>query len=381
MRIGMVSTYPPIECGIATYSQYLTNALMESGNEVYVFSQYGGKGDHVFGCYSPQEKTIAGNIFEMVSKMTPDVVHIQHEFGLWGGPVVGGNGVGIQVIELVLRCRMAGLPVLMTFHTVREKFNAEEQETVIRLLLQESDGIIVHGDYYKKILSEHFGHAGKIHVIPHGVREMEEVGDARKKVGVEGKKVILVCGYMRASKGSDKVVEIFPKVAEAVDNAILVIATRSRSVDHPEYQKELYRMVEESPVADRIVVLHGQFPQHIFDTLLSAADVMALPYEVGGQSGMMAHCFAFSKPVITSNLRSLRDLIDESGGGLVANSDEELADHLIRILTDDELSRSLSRNIVRFVSDKVSWRVVAGQHMNVYQKYAWCPTPKSRYFG
>lgn len=374
MRIGMVSTYPPIECGIGTYSNYLTSALKQRGNEVYIFSEYGGKGDYVFGTYSSHSRDIAANIFEMTSRMTPDVLHIQHEFGMYGEPV------GIQIIELILRCRMVGLPVITTFHTVREDFS-KAQEIALRVIIQESSAIIVHEDYHKRILKESFREMEKIHVVPHGVREMEEVADARKKIGVEGKKVILLFGYMRTTKRFDRVIKIFPKVAQAVKDAVLVIASKSRSVEHPEYQRNLYRMVEKSPATDRIMVLHGQFPQHIFDTIVSAADVVPFPYEAGGQSGTMAHCFAFRKPVVTSDLRSFKDWIDESGGGLVARSDEELAAHIIKILTDDQFRKSLIRNIVKFVKEKASWRVVAGRHLDVYEKYMWKPTPRSRYFG
>ncbi len=375
MRIGIVSTYPPIECGIATYTYYLRDALEQKGNEVYIFSQYGAKGDYVFGTYSAQEKSIAANIFEMVSKMTPDMLHIQHEFGLYG------HSSGKQVLELVFKCqRLSGLPVVVTFHTVQEKF-LPEQEYIVSSLIQESRAIIVHEAYHQKILTEHFGQADKIYVIPHGVREVEEVPEARRKIGVEGKKVILLCGYLRETKRFDRIVKIFPEVAKAVDDVVLVVASKSRSVDHPEYQRKFYRMIEESPATDRIIVLHGQFPQPIFDTIVSAADVVPFPYEIGGQSGIMAHCFAFSKPVVTSGLSSFRSWVEASGGGLVANSDEEFAEHLIKILTDDKLRARLRQNIAKFVSEKVSWKVVADQHLNIYRKYAWQPTPRSRHFG
>ena len=84
MRIGLVSTYPPIECGIATYSQYLSDALKKRKHEMYVLSQHGAKGDYVFGVYAVEDKDIATNLYLMAAKMTPDIVHIQHEFGLYG---------------------------------------------------------------------------------------------------------------------------------------------------------------------------------------------------------------------------------------------------------------------------------------------------------
>ena len=128
-------------------------------------------------------------------------------------------------------------------------------------------------------------------------------------------------------------------------------------------------------------MLHGQFPQPVFDTILSAADVVALPYEAGAQSGIMAHCFAFRKPVVTSDRPAFVKWLSESGGGLAAGSDEELCGHIIRLLQDDDYRQSLRDNIGRFVTERASWRVVAGRHRDVYERIAWKPTPAARHFG
>ena len=374
MRIGFVSTYPPIECGIGTYTQYLTDSLAKSGHHPYIFSPYGGKGTNVFGCYSQTAKDIAANIYLMASKMTPEIIHIQHEFGLYGEPE------GIQIIELILRCREVALPVITTLHTVKDEIPREE-EIVLRVIIQESSAIIVHEEIHKKTLIKYFGFSDKITVIPHGIREVEPVENARAKVGVEGKKVALLCGYLRKTKRFDRAVKVFPEIVKAVPDAVLVLAGKSRGINHPEYQNELYKMIEESPVRDKIIALYGQFPQDVFDTIISASDIMILPYELGGQSGIMAHAFAFGKPVVTSDLRAFKNWINESGGGLVATTDEELALHSIKLLSDDKYRESLSANISKFIKEKTSWKVVAEQHDKVYEKCAWKPSPSAKYFG
>ena len=82
MRIVFVSSYPPIECSIATYTGFLADALARTPSEIHIVSQYGAEGRHVYPCYDPNDDGIARKIFNAAVKVNPDLVHIQHEFGL-----------------------------------------------------------------------------------------------------------------------------------------------------------------------------------------------------------------------------------------------------------------------------------------------------------
>jgi len=116
MRIVFVSTYPPIECGIGTYTAFLTEALRKSSNEIHIVSQYGAEGRHVYPSYSPGEDGIAGKIFNAAIKVTPDLVHIQHEFGLFG------ELDGIAVLELIYRLKSTGTPMNKNTSIYCERF-------------------------------------------------------------------------------------------------------------------------------------------------------------------------------------------------------------------------------------------------------------------
>lgn len=376
MRIGFLSTYPPIECGIATYTQYLNTALREHGNETFVVSQHGAQGDSVFPVFYGGSGSFAANVFQTSTGMTPDVVHIQHEYGLYGPQ----RGVG--VIELILRYRMAGIPVVVTLHTVNETLKPDEQ-LILKHMIDEAGAVIVHEPYQKEVLLRHFGampHAErKISVIEHGVREVAPVPDAKRKLDLEGRKTILLCGYFRPTKGFHKIIDVFPQICREESDAVLVVAGKTRNIEYDEYRRELFTKLNESPVSDQITILRGQFPQHTFDTIISAADVVVLPYEIGGQSGIMCQCFAQGVPVVTSGLTAFKRLVDRSGGGLVAESDAEYKDLIVKLLRDDALRARLRANIGAYVEKRAGWSKIALAHTKVYQSVVTVPYGKARY--
>ncbi len=373
MRIAFISTYPPIECGIGTYTQFLTDIMEKTPNEVNIISQHGAYGPNVFPAYNQGETGIGKKIFEMTAKMTPDLVHIQHEFALYG------ESEGISVLDLIHRFRLAGTPVVATCHTVFAE-PTHEQHYVMTAMGHLLDGIIVHEKSHSDLLQAKYGlPAEKVHVVPHGAREMERVPDAKKKLDLEGKKIILVAGYFRPTKCFEKVVDAFPAILEKVPNARLVIAGKLRRLLYSDYRSMLFRKIDASPARDHIEIFRGQFPQQTYDTILSAADVLVFPYSIGAQSGVMAHAFTFGIPVVTSNLPAFRRVLKESDAGRVAVSDDDYVTHITRILQDETLAGILSNNGKKYVKECVSWRIVARKHLEIYQKYRIRLETKSRY--
>lgn len=372
MRIGFVSTYPPIECGIATYTEALNGVLRRLRNETFVISPFGAQGREVFPVYQPDSPTLSADIFNTSVRMTPDVVHIQHEFGLFGAMR------GVAVCELILRYRLAGIPVVTTLHSVYPKL-ADDEQIILRNILAESDAVIVHEDFQKETLSRYFGSTDHVHVIEHGVREMSPIPRAKEKLGLSGRKVIMLCGYFRPSKGFHRVIDFFPEICRRDPDAVLVVAGKIRGIEAREYQRQLFTQLNDSSMVDRIVFLRGQFPQYTLDTILSAADCVVLPYEKGSQSGMLAQCFALQRPAVVSPLPAFQALVDRSGGGVVCQSDAEYVESVLRILNDQTYRRQLQENMQRYVQEHSAWRHIARRHIEVYQQVVTVPYGKGKY--
>lgn len=361
MRICYISTYPPIECGIASYTNYLSNAVQNIGEEVIIVSQNGAKGANVFPVYSPLDNDIATKLFHITSKLTPDVINIQHDYNLYGADS------GVQLLDFLYRCKIAQLPTATTLHTLYEDLD-RTQQIILDGITTTSDAVIVHEEYQKNTLENYFPlNRDKYHVIPHGIRMTKKVPDAKKLLGLDGKKVILLSGYFRPSKGFHRIVKIFPEIVRRMDNVVLLVSGKMRGLEFGEYRKYFFDLINSSPAIDNIMVLSGQFPQHTFDTIMSAADVLALPYEIGAQSGILAQSAAFDVPVVMSPLKSFIHWNKVVKGGVIAETDEEYKEAIIKILSDDDYRKQLIQNLTTNKTP-LFWPEIAKKHKSVYKQ-------------
>ena len=363
MRIGFISTYPPIECGIATYTQYLTDALRSKQTDIYVVSHIGGSGPQVFSAFDYEDGDLAEKAFSTMTRFTPDVVHIQHEFGLYG------KHLGVSVVPLILEFKMLGIPVVSTLHTVYTDMDAAHR-TIVEAVITNSDRVIVHEPYQldtlKGMIPDPFH--GRIKVIPHGAREIEIIPDAKRMLGLpEDRKVILIIGYIRPSKNFEVIIDIFPEILERYPNAILVMAGKTRGQEYVDYRNQLLDRIANSPARDNIVIIRGQLPQPVFDQVLCAADVVVLPYKIVSQSGILAHCLAFGRPLVASSSKALVDTLGRARAGLVCDSKDEFVNCIVRVLKDEALAQEFSDNGRRFVKENISWSIIADRHLELYR--------------
>ncbi len=372
MRIGIISTFPPIECGIGAYTSYLVEKLRKLNNEVYIVSQLGAEGDKVYPVFNATDGDLAEKAFETMIKFTPDVVHIQHEYGLFG------KDMGVSIIPLLYKLKFAGIPVVVTLHSVYEDF-AEKEALITDAILRIAQAVIVHHDFQKESLRANIRKEGKVYVIPHGAREVAPIPGAKRKLKLEGKKPILLPGYFRPTKEYDRIIKIFPDIVKQVPEACLVVAGKTRLQEYRDYRDYIFQLVEQSPVRERILVLRGQFPQRTFDTIICASDVVPIPYQKGAQSGIMAHCLSFGKPIVASPLKAFVDTIEKAKAGLIAERDEDFKAAIVKILKDEKLARDFSENALGFVKNHVSWRRIAKETVKVYHEIVVTPYGRARY--
>lgn len=377
LRICFVSPYPPRFGGIATYSHELIDGITKRGHTVCIIcnpdlDEGGHAGQkNVFAAMDTQKEGWHKQVLDVIKKLTPDVVHVQHEYGLYDIDGV----LSTDLLDLLVRLNLLRIPTVVTYHSVYSTLN-EKECVFMNLSLQLIDAAVVHEELQKIFLPVNLGWVPQnVSVIPHGAQVLEAGGvpdvlEAKKQYNLAGKDVVLCLGWWEQYKRFEDVVAIWPKVASEAPNAVLVIAGDARpgSRGGVLYKPKLLKAVAESAARDRIVVIQGSFHPNEYLTLQNAADIIVLPYDQSSQSGVLAHAFSLGKPAVVTDVGGLRAEVEASGGGVVVPQGdlEQLKEYIVLLLSNKQIRERYAQRARAYVEQRIGWNYVAGMHQSLY---------------
>ncbi|MBI2848895.1 MAG: glycosyltransferase [Chloroflexi bacterium] len=376
MKIVLVSSWPPRHCGIGTYSAELVAALRQKGHDVEVVCHTDGgrPGEtqiHPVIDMSDPYWDLA--LYKTVEAINPDVVHIQHEYGLYNYHFDGRDDHSTGLLRPLYLWRLHHRPTVITYHSVYTTLDAV-QCIFMDISLKLATTGIVHEDYQKIHLPYNIGRVPKnVYVVSHGAKEVESYPKAKEELGLAGNRTIGVMGWWEPNKGFERVVRLWPSIKkEMKDSWVLVVAGDARpgSTSGIEYKPRILRAIEESPARDSIKVIMGSFSPEEYDKILSALDLIVLPYSHASQSGNLAHAFAMGVPAIVTDIEGLKAAVEDSRAGITVarDSDFELEAAIRRVMTDPELQEYLSQQAKAFVANKIRWSMIAVKHITVYTR-------------
>ncbi|MCZ6811997.1 MAG: glycosyltransferase, partial [Planctomycetota bacterium] len=213
-RIAFIGTSLPRQCGIATFTGDLSDALARTFRQAEVFvvpvndiKEGYDYPDRVW--FEITEKDVASyrRAADFLNINNVDVVNLQHEFGIFGGPA------GSHILILLRELRM---PTVITLHTILHE-PEPTQRAVMEELAELSDGLVVMTNRSAELLREVYGiEEHKIEIIPHGIPDVPFVDPSfyKDKFGVEGKNVMLTFGLLGPGKGIERVIEALPAIID-----------------------------------------------------------------------------------------------------------------------------------------------------------------------
>ncbi|GAB3497634.1 glycosyltransferase family 4 protein [Spirosoma knui] len=364
-NVAFIGDYLPRQCGIATFTSDLfksynsfipeSKPLVVSVNDVAEGYDYPSEVRYDFYQHDQEAYRKAA---EFLNSKDIDVVCLQHEYGIYGGPA------GSYILTLL---RNLAMPIVTTFHTILKSPN-EEQLLVLKSIADLSARVICMSEKGRDFLINIYDvPSEKIDVVPHGIPDMPFVDPHfyKDKFGMEGKQTILTFGLLSPNKGIEHVIRALPRIVEQVPNAVYMIlgATHPNLVKHEGevYRDSLKKLAADLGVRDN-VRFYNQFVE-LDDLLeyLGAADIYITPYLNPAQitSGTLSYAFGCGKAVVSTPYWHAEELLADGRGVLVPFGDSEaIADQLINLLTDESRRHGIRKKAYMLGREMIWERVI-----------------------
>jgi len=379
IKIVYLSTFPPRECGIATFTADLTAAmddLLEPAIESRVAAinsddisryRYSKKVIFQLNQHSEQEYIETAKNINKMDEVK--LVNIQHEFGIFAGEF------GSYVVSFL---KVLKKPSVVTFHSILPSPEAK-LKTIVCSIAEEASGLVVMTDLSREILIREYGIAEeKISMIPHGIHSMPYTSSVKPKsaLGFSKKVSLLTFGLLSRGKGIEYAIEALPKVINAYPDILYIVlgATHPNVLkeEGENYRKFLIQKVHDLGLSSHVNFYNEYVSVDSLLQFLKAADIYISTSLDPNQavSGTFSYALGSGRPVISTSFAQAKDLIALEAGILVDFRDpDSYAEALIKLLKDPFLREQLGKNAY-FRTRNMTWENVALEYSKLFSKYS-----------
>ncbi|MHB1002181.1 MAG: glycosyltransferase [Armatimonadota bacterium] len=352
MNVTFASTWDS-RCGVATYSRSLV-AELEKKSKVEIVSLDAGS------ISSPARLAARLN--------QGDVAHIQHQYPFFGGMAIHKNWFRQTVSKV-------NIPLVVTVH----ELDLGDQDSIpIRLYKRwfnrflfsppEIYRFIVHSSVYRDRLKGIGIDPRDISVVPEGVPSVRQPGissrNAKSLLGVSGKRVVTIFGFVVKRKGYDLALDMIRKLPNDV---VLLIAGGPHPDDRTGFFDDLKYTVETDRLSDRVVITDYLEDSRI-PIVMAATDLIIAPFTSMSNSGSILRSIAYGKPVLTADLEWSRELNERCEGLMLFDAGDSinLAERVQELLDDKGLMESAS-SASRIYAQSWSVAKAAAETISIYE--------------
>ncbi len=382
--VAVIGNYLPRQCGIATFTTDLVEGLSAEAPDIKCWAA--AMNDKPEGYSYPEKVRFEINqnkltdysvASQFLNISQTDIVCLQHEYGLFGGPA------GSHLLKLLGDLHM---PVVTTLHTILQDPAPEYRDIMCRIA-DLSDKLVVMSRKASDFLKDIYAvPEEKIAFIHHGIPDTPFIDSSfnKDKFGVEGKKVLLTFGLLSPNKGIENVLKALPAVIKKHPDVVYIIL----GATHPHILKlhgDAYRIMLQQLVRKLDIGEHVIF-QNRFVTLrelcefLGIADIYVTPYLEEAQitSGTLAYAMGTGKAVISTPYWYATEMLAEGRGRIVPfQNPDAMADQIAGLL-DNDVERHAMRKKAYTFSREAVWKEVSRKYLKVFSEVRQNRTRKPR---
>src|SRR5579862_303296 len=385
-KIAFVGDHLPRKCGIATFTSDLLAAVAaaypkSSCLAVSVNDISGGYEYPEVVRFEIEEQDLSSYLraADFLNISNVDMVCLQHEFGIFGGPAGG------HILAFLRELRM---PVVTTLHTVLREPRAD-QRRVMQELITLSTRLVVMTERGREMLEDVYrAPPAKIDLVAHGIPDVGFIDPTyfKDQFGVEGKVVLLTFGLLSPNKGIEYVLNALPQILADFPEVVYIVlgATHPNELrDHGEAYRLSLEILAKKNGIEKNVIFYNQFVElENLKEFIGAADLYITPYlnEAQITSGTLAYSFGAGKAVVSTPYWHAAELLADDRGVLVPFADAPaIAREVIELLRDDSRRHAIRKNAYR-IGREMIWSSVAQMYMHSFESSRLAVAATSRRF-
>ncbi len=359
---GVLSSFPPTACGLATFSAALASGLAAHNSDVAIVrvvdaADSGGAADEsVVGDLVNNSPTSVAATSDVLNRY--DVAVIQHEYGLYGGTD------GDEVLEILAGLRV---PSIVVAHTVLCDPTPHQRAVLNEVTALASSVVVMSEAARRRLCSVFEVDPSKIVTIQHGAVVPGHAMAASRR----GRPVMLTWGLIGPGKGIERVIAAMPALHDLPTRPRYLVAGQTHPkvlARHGEsYRRARIDQATRLGVAESVAFDADYRDVASLTALIQSSAVVVLPYDSTEQatSGVLVDAIAAGRPVVATAFPHAKELL-ASGAGLVVPHDDPdaMAFALHRVLTEPDLAERMAAE-ARRLAPTLGWPVVAGQYLQV----------------
>ena len=372
-----MSTYPPRECGIATFTRDLTKAI-DKKSPPGIKTKICAMNKNSVNIYNYPNEVIFqiddSNMQEYLDvakkiNQTEEIklVNIQHEYGIFGGEY---GSYLIPFLELLEK------PVIVTLHSLVPNPN-ERLKQVLQSIAQKVERLVVMTEKGIEILRDHYDVKTEAVVFSHGIPTVpfNHIIEEKKKLGFEKKIILTSFGLISSGKGYEQVIEALPEVVKKFPNVLYLILGETHPVvrknEGEKYRNFLEDKIKHLGLQNNVKFYNKYLALNEITDYLGATDIYLSsgldPNQI--TSGTLVYAMGCGRAVISTPFLHAQDIVNHERGLLAEfNDPQSFTDAIIKILSDPKLKLNMERNAYVYTR-KMTWPNVALSYLDLFNKH------------
>lgn len=372
----LVGTYPPRECGIATFTRDLARGIRKADPEVncFIIAVDDGSGlaypEEVVRVIPENDPSAYVRAARWVNNNDIDVVCLQHEYGIFGGRE------GEFVLEFVDELDKL---LVTTLHTILPDPNPI-QRRILRALVSRSDATVVMLEEGKRLLREVYDvDVSRTYVIHHGVPEFPLTltrEEAKRRLGLGNRPVISTFGLLSEGKGIEYMIMAMPEVVRRFPDAVYLVVGEThpkvKALYGERYREGLMRLARGLGLERNVIFENRYLSLEDIILYLTATDVYVTPYLNPRQvaSGTLAYAIGAGRACVSTPYLYAKEMLGDGRGLIVEfRSPKALAEAVVRILSDPRLKARLEKRALE-LGLQMTWPKVGLKHVELFSQLA-----------